>query len=79
MRIAEEIGRWDRGNGFAAIRAGWLTRAIGVGEPIRVNLADRAIDGRFESLDEAGRLVLVGANGRRQIVGAGDVFLTRAG
>jgi BirA family biotin operon repressor/biotin-[acetyl-CoA-carboxylase] ligase len=74
IRLAGEIGRWDRGENFAAIRAAWLARSAGLGEPIRVNLPERVIDGRFESLDEDGRLVLTRLDGARETVSAGDVF-----
>jgi BirA family biotin operon repressor/biotin-[acetyl-CoA-carboxylase] ligase len=73
-RMAVEIERWDRGRGFAAIRAAWLVRATGVGAPIRVNLRDRVLEGRFEALDETGRLVLARAGGGIETVAAGDVF-----
>ena len=73
-RMAGELARWDRGAGFADIRAAWLTRAGGVGEPVRVNLADRAVEGRFEDLDADGRLVLALADGRRETFSAGDVY-----
>ena len=76
VRIDEELGRWDRGRGFAQVRAAWLARAIGVGEPIRVNLAGGSVAGRFEALDEAGQLVLLREDGGRQRIGAGDVFLS---
>ncbi len=79
LRVAEELGRWDRGSGFAGIRAAWLIRAAGVGEPIRANLTNGTVVGRFETLDEAGRLVLVADDGGRTTVGAGDVFLSAAG
>ncbi len=75
VRMDEELHLWDRGRGFAAVRTAWLARAVGVGEPIRVNLADGAVTGRFEALDEDGRLVLLREDGERQSVGAGDVFL----
>ena len=78
-RMDEELRIWDRGRGFAAVRAAWLARAAGIGQPIRVNLADGAVDGRFEALDETGRLVLLGENGERQSIGAGDVFLSVTG
>lgn len=78
-RMASEIVRWDSGAGFAAVRTAWLKRAGGVGEPIRVDLRDRAIDGRFEDLDAEGRLVLVRADGIREAVSAGDVFLATPG
>ena len=77
--MAGEIARWDRGDGFAATRAAWLARSIGVGEPIRVNLADGALEGRFEDLDAQGRLVLVRSDGVRETVSAGDVFFAAAG
>ena len=78
-RMDEELAVWDRGRGFADVRGAWLARAAGIGEPIRVNLADGPVDGRFEALDEAGQLVLLRADGRRQAIGAGDVFLGRRG
>jgi BirA family biotin operon repressor/biotin-[acetyl-CoA-carboxylase] ligase len=70
---------WDRGQGFAAIRTAWLARAAGLGAPVRVNLEGRSAEGRFEALDEAGRLVLAMADGRREAFGAGDVFPLAAG
>jgi len=67
MSMAEEIARWDRGANFRAIRQAWLARSVGLGEPIRVNLAERVIEGRFDSLDDDGRLILtrLDARGRR--------------
>ncbi len=79
LRMDEELARWDRGRGFADIRKGWLARAVGLGEPIRVNLADGPITGRFDALDGEGRLVLLREDGARQAIGAGDVFLSAAG
>jgi BirA family transcriptional regulator, biotin operon repressor / biotin---[acetyl-CoA-carboxylase] ligase len=58
---------------FTPLRAAWLARASGVGEAIRVRLADGEIAGRFDGLDEAGRLLLSGPGGRRAIA-AGEVF-----
>ena len=79
VRMDEELRLWDRGRGFAEVRQAWLARAAGVGEPIRVNLATGAVTGRFEALDEDGRLVLLRDDGRRQSIGAGDVFLSATG
>jgi len=78
-RMAGEIARWDAGAGFAAIRAAWLARSGGIGEPIRVNLGGRSIDGRFEDIDANGRLVLVRADGAREAFSAGDVFFAATG
>jgi len=62
---------WKRG--FASLRAAWLARAAGVGEPIRVRLPGGEIEGWFGGLDAAGRLVLSGPGGQRTIA-AGEVF-----
>jgi BirA family biotin operon repressor/biotin-[acetyl-CoA-carboxylase] ligase len=74
IRMADELARWDRGENFRAIRGAWLARSAGLGEPIRVNLPERVIDGRFDSLDDDGRLVLTRLDGVREAVSAGDVF-----
>jgi BirA family biotin operon repressor/biotin-[acetyl-CoA-carboxylase] ligase len=76
-RMAEEIERWNRGKGFGSIRKAWLSRSAGIGEPIRVNLPDRAIDGEFEALDEGGRLVLIRNDGVREVISAGEIFFGR--
>jgi BirA family biotin operon repressor/biotin-[acetyl-CoA-carboxylase] ligase len=78
VRMAEEVAVWNRGEGFAATRAAWLARAAGVGQTIRVNLADRSVEGRFDALDEAGRLILARPDGHREAFSAGDVFLAAA-
>jgi BirA family biotin operon repressor/biotin-[acetyl-CoA-carboxylase] ligase len=70
LRLAE----WDRGRGFAAIRAAWLARAIGLTEIIRVSLPERQLQGRFESLDPAGRLLLRREDGTLETITAGDIF-----
>jgi BirA family biotin operon repressor/biotin-[acetyl-CoA-carboxylase] ligase len=53
--------------------AAWLKRAAGIGEPIRVRLPESELAGRFQGLDEAGRLLLEDADGIETIT-AGDVF-----
>jgi BirA family biotin operon repressor/biotin-[acetyl-CoA-carboxylase] ligase len=75
---AKTLGRlaqWNSGEGFATIRADWLARAAGVGEPARVRLPDREVGGRFESIDETGSLVLILEDGSREIISAGDVVV----
>jgi BirA family transcriptional regulator, biotin operon repressor / biotin---[acetyl-CoA-carboxylase] ligase len=73
VKMPGRLAQWNRGNGFATIRADWLARAAGLGESIRVGLADREIAGRFEGLDDAGCLVLVAPDGGKAVVAAGDV------
>jgi len=77
-KMLGRLAQWNAGEGFATVRADWLARAAGVGEDIRVRLGDREVSGRFEALDEAGGLVLRSADGRRQTIAAGDVFLPPA-
>jgi BirA family transcriptional regulator, biotin operon repressor / biotin---[acetyl-CoA-carboxylase] ligase len=67
------LAQWRRGHGFAAIRADWLKRAAGLGEDIRVRLAERELSGRFQGLDEAGRLIVQQADGLVAVT-AGEVF-----
>ena len=69
------LAQWNRGAGFAAIRADWLARAAGRGKPIRVKSGDGELAGKFETIDDSGRLVLRLADGTMQAVAAGDVFL----
>lgn len=66
---------WRQGRHFSAIRAEWLAGAAGLGQPCRVNLSDRTLEGRFADLDESGRLVLETQDARRLEISAGDVFL----
>ncbi|HEX2655339.1 MAG TPA: biotin--[acetyl-CoA-carboxylase] ligase, partial [Xanthobacteraceae bacterium] len=72
--MVTRLDEWDRGNGFAGIRAAWLARAAGIGEPIKVALMEGMSEGKFETVDEDGRLVLRVADGQIQLVAAGDVF-----
>jgi BirA family biotin operon repressor/biotin-[acetyl-CoA-carboxylase] ligase len=68
------LTQWNRGTGFAGIRAAWLARALGLGQPIRVRLSERETTGRFETIDDAGRLVLRIRNGGLVPIAAGEVF-----
>lgn len=74
------LAQWDRGTGFGAIRAAWLARAAHRGEDILVRAGEREITGRFEALDDIGRLLLRRPDGTLEPITAGDVFpLPRAG
>jgi BirA family transcriptional regulator, biotin operon repressor / biotin---[acetyl-CoA-carboxylase] ligase len=73
MSMQQRLAQWGGGQGFAAIRADWLKRAAGLGEVLRVRLSARELAGRFQGLDEAGRLLLAQDNGVTTIT-AGEVF-----
>jgi len=72
--MLHRLAQWNRGADFASVRAHWLSRAVGLGESIRVRLGGRELKGRFEALDETGRLVLRLADGRAELIAAGEVF-----
>jgi len=74
VAMRARLALWSRGAGFAGVRAQWLSRALGLGQTIRVRLAERETIGCFETIDDAGRLVLRTANGEVETVAAGDVF-----
>ena len=67
------LGQWQGGKGFASVRADWLKHAAGIGEAIRVRLPERELAGRFQGLDEAGRLLVEGPDGVARVT-AGEVF-----
>lgn len=68
------IDLWNGGKNFEAIRLRWLQHAQGLGDALRVRLADEEIDGHFLDLDPKGRLVLQLSNQTKRIITAGDVF-----
>jgi BirA family biotin operon repressor/biotin-[acetyl-CoA-carboxylase] ligase len=67
------LEQWRHGEGFSSIRAAWLKRAAGLGQPIRVRLPERELAGRFHGLDAEGRLQLEQPGGVT-LVTAGEVF-----
>jgi BirA family biotin operon repressor/biotin-[acetyl-CoA-carboxylase] ligase len=69
----KRLEQWQRGQGFASVRADWLKRAAGLGQDIRVRLPERELSGRFQGLDDEGRLLLQAANGVTTVT-AGEVF-----
>ncbi len=72
--MTTRLAQWDRGAGFAAIRDEWLQRAFGLGKAVRVALPEGEREGRFETIDQAGRLVLRSVDGRTETITAGDVL-----
>ena len=71
--MAHWLGVWDRGMGFAAIRREWLSLAAGVGAPVSVALPSQMVHGTFQTIDAAGRLIVLQEAGAFPVE-AGDVF-----
>ena len=73
-KMLGRLAQWNAGEHFSTIRADWLARAAGRGEMLRLRLAeDQELVGRFEEIDDAGRLVLSLPDGGRKTIAAGDV------
>lgn len=74
--LAPAFQRWEEQFvtfGFAPIRNAWLARAARRGETITARTAAETLEGRFETLDDTGALVLETRTGRRTIPAA-DVY-----
>jgi BirA family transcriptional regulator, biotin operon repressor / biotin---[acetyl-CoA-carboxylase] ligase len=72
--MTRRLMRWDRGAGFASIRADWLAHAHALGSPLSVRTSERQLDGRFDGMDDVGRLRLRLADGSIELITAGDVL-----
>ena len=64
---------WING-GIDPIRKVWVERAANIGHEIVVRLPRTEIKGVFEGLDASGALILTRADGRRELVTAGEIF-----
>ncbi|MBR0688508.1 biotin--[acetyl-CoA-carboxylase] ligase [Bradyrhizobium manausense] len=67
-------GIWDNGRGFADIRKLWLERAARLGEPVAIHTGTKVLEGIFDTIDDAGCLIVRTAEGRLVPVAAGEVF-----
>jgi BirA family transcriptional regulator, biotin operon repressor / biotin---[acetyl-CoA-carboxylase] ligase len=75
---AEFRGLWDDGRGFGEIRRLWLERAAGLGQKVTVQNGGSTVEGTFDTLDEAGCMVIRTPEGRRVPISAGDVYFGSA-
>jgi BirA family biotin operon repressor/biotin-[acetyl-CoA-carboxylase] ligase len=75
---AEFRGVWDAGRGFGEIRRLWLERAAGLGQPVAVHTGVSTIEGMFDTIDEAGCMVVRTADGTQVPISAGDVYFGAA-
>jgi BirA family biotin operon repressor/biotin-[acetyl-CoA-carboxylase] ligase len=70
--LIQRLGQWQRGEGFAEIRADWLARTWKIGEPVRLRTPEE-IEGRFAGVDAHGRLLIEVAEGTVRTIAAGDI------
>lgn len=77
-RFAEAFEMWNYGAGSADIMARWRLHAAGIGGEIGVRLDARDIEGRFETVDEQGRLIVRTKDGQLERITAGDVYFGSA-
>jgi BirA family biotin operon repressor/biotin-[acetyl-CoA-carboxylase] ligase len=73
--MLDRLAQWRCGAGFAAIRQDWLARAQGHGSAVTVRVGEQEFAGRYEGIDEGGRLLLRTADGKLKMISAGDVVL----
>jgi BirA family biotin operon repressor/biotin-[acetyl-CoA-carboxylase] ligase len=75
---ADTRSLWDQGRGMPALRKRWLAHAVGVGQPVAVQIGERRVTGTFETLDESGHLMVITENGQRMPIASGEVFFGEA-
>ncbi len=76
--MVRALDLWNRGQGFDAIRAGWLSRAAGLGQPLTAKVGNETLFGLFAGLDQSGHLLLETDDGIKRLV-AGEVSLGQSG
>lgn len=64
---------WDNGRGVADILELWRSSAAGIGAPVAVSRDGEVIRGIFETIDDAGRLIVRANDNSRVAITAGDV------
>lgn len=74
--LAPAYARWENRfttEGFAPLRTAWLSHAARLGETIRARTGTATREGRFETIDAQGALILATARGQ-EIIPAAEVF-----
>jgi BirA family biotin operon repressor/biotin-[acetyl-CoA-carboxylase] ligase len=69
----EVFALWHEGAGIAEVLERWRGAAAGIGAPVAVSRDGEVVRGIFETIDEAGRLVIRSSNDDRIVITAGDV------
>jgi BirA family biotin operon repressor/biotin-[acetyl-CoA-carboxylase] ligase len=69
----EAFGLWDDGRGVGDVLKRWRASAAGIGAPVAVNQNGAIVRGIFETIDDAGRLIVRADDDSRIAITAGDV------
>lgn len=64
---------WDNGRGVAEVLERWRASAAGIGTEVAVNRGGDIVRGVFETVDDAGRLIVRANDNQRIVITAGDV------
>ena len=64
---------WRDGQGIGEVLARWRRAAAGIGAPVAVSQGDEVVRGIFETIDDAGRLIVRADDQRLIAITAGDV------
>jgi BirA family transcriptional regulator, biotin operon repressor / biotin---[acetyl-CoA-carboxylase] ligase len=71
--LAQWLGIWREGQGFAEIRQNWLAHAAGLGQDFVGVVNQREVQGKFADLADDGAMVLILADGSRKPIHSGEV------
>lgn len=69
----ETFSLWDDGRGIGAVLKRWRASAAGIGAEVAVNQNGAIVRGIFETIDDAGRLIVRANDDSRIAITAGDV------
>jgi BirA family biotin operon repressor/biotin-[acetyl-CoA-carboxylase] ligase len=69
----ETFSLWQDGRGIADVLTQWRSAAAGIGAPVAVNQNGATVRGIFETIDDAGRLIVRADDDSRIAITAGDV------
>lgn len=69
----DAFATWDGGRGVPVILERWRRAAAGIGAPVAVSRDGEVVRGIFETIDDAGRLIVRANDNSRIAITAGDV------
>jgi len=73
IRLAQWYDVWSR-DGFGSVRAAWVKRAYGLGQPITARLTNTQITGTFVDIDKNGALVMTDKEtGKARMISGGEI------